>query len=104
MRAALGAGFVTATEVADFLAAKGVPFRQAHEVTGRLVAEAIARKSTLEELPIEVIRTFHPSLDESVRTVLDPEIALERRTGFGGPSSTEVRRAIAVAKSLLECK
>ena len=60
MRAALGAGFVTATEVADYLAARGVPFREAHEITGRLVREAMARGVPLHEVPVAVMRGFHP--------------------------------------------
>jgi argininosuccinate lyase len=99
MRAALKAGFVTATEMADWLAAKGVPFRQAHEVTGKLVSEAIARGTGLEDLPPAVLRAFHPALDEGVYAVLDPEVALERRAGFGAPSAAQVRAQIAAARA-----
>jgi argininosuccinate lyase len=101
MRAALGEGFVTATEVADFLAARGVPFREAHEITGRLVREAMARGVTLAEIPIAVMRGFHPLLDEQVLTVLDPEVAIERRAGFGAPSAAQVKRAIDTARRAL---
>jgi argininosuccinate lyase len=101
MRAALHAGYVTATEVADFLAARGVPFREAHEITGRLVREAMERGVDLHELPIAVMRGFHPALDESVLHVLDPEVAIERRTGFGSPALAQVRSAIASARERL---
>ncbi|HKQ71325.1 MAG TPA: argininosuccinate lyase [Polyangiaceae bacterium] len=101
MREALAAGFVTATEVADFLAARGVPFREAHEITGRLVREAMERGVSLEELPIGVMRGFHPALGEDVLTVLDPEVAIERRAGFGSPSMAQVKSAIARARDEL---
>jgi argininosuccinate lyase len=101
MRAALGEGYVTATEVADFLAARGVPFREAHEITGRLVREAIARGVPLAELPVGVMKGFHPALDEKVLEVLDPEVAIERRVGFGAPSAAQVRAAIAAAREAL---
>jgi argininosuccinate lyase len=102
MRAALGEGYVTATEVADFLAARGVPFREAHEITGRLVGEAMARGVPLERVPLAVMRGFHPALDESVLEVLDPEVAIERRAGYGAPSAAQVRRAIAAAREALK--
>jgi argininosuccinate lyase len=101
MRAALGAGHVTATEMADYLVTNGVPFREAHEITGRIVREAIERGVTLAEVPIPVLRGFHPSLDERVLSVLDPEVALERRRGLGSPSADNVRRAILTAREAL---
>jgi argininosuccinate lyase len=101
MKAALGAGFVTATEVADFLAARGVPFREAHEITGKLVREAMARGAMLHEVPIAVMRGFHPALDEQVLAVLDPEVAIERRIGYGAPSASRIKSAIAEAREIL---
>jgi argininosuccinate lyase len=101
MRAALAEGYVTATEVADFLAARGVPFREAHEITGRLVGEAMARGVPLADLPVAVMRGFHPALDESVLALLDPEVAIERRAGFGAPSAAQVKSAIAAAREAL---
>lgn len=101
MRAALGAGYVTATELADWLAARGVPFRQAHEVTGKLVREAMARGVDLAELPDEVLVAAHPAIDPSVRAVLDPVVAIERRQIHGGPAEAQVRRAIAAARASL---
>jgi argininosuccinate lyase len=101
MRSALGEGHLTATEVADHLAARGVPFREAHEITGRLVREAMARGVPLRDVPIPVMRSFHPLLDESVLPLLDPEIAIERRKTFGAPSLAQVKQAIATARRAL---
>ncbi|HMJ54822.1 MAG TPA: argininosuccinate lyase [Polyangiaceae bacterium] len=101
MRSALSEGHLTATEVADHLAARGVPFREAHEITGRLVREAMARGVPLREVPIPVMRGFHPLLDESVLPLLDPEIAIERRKTFGAPSLAQVKQALATARRAL---
>ena len=91
----------TATEIADFLAARGVPFREAHEITGRIVREAMARGVRLRELPVPVLRGFHPALDDKVLEVLDPEVAIERRAGFGGPAAAQVQKAIVAAREAL---
>ena len=101
MRSALAEGHVTATEIADHLAAKGVPFREAHEITGRLVREAMARGVSLRDVPVPVMRGFHPLLDESVLPLLDPEVAIERRKTFGAPSLAHVTQAIAAARRAL---
>jgi argininosuccinate lyase len=101
MRSALAEGHVTATEVADHLAARGVPFREAHEITGKLVREAMERGVALHEVPIGVMRGFHPLLDESVLPLLDPETAIERRKTFGGPSLAHVKQALLVARRAL---
>ena len=101
MRAALGAGFVTATEVADFLAARGVPFREAHEITGKARARSDGARRRARRAAGRGLRGFHPALDEEVLEVLDPEVAIERRTGFGAPSLTRVKAAIATARERL---
>lgn len=101
MRAALDAGFLTATELADWLAAKGIPFREAHEITGKLVREAISRGVDLASLPLEAMRAESEIIDETVFEVLDPEVAIERRVVFGGPKEAEVRQAIAFWKAEL---
>ncbi len=104
MRAALGAGYVTATEVADWLAARGVPFRHAHEVAGRLVARALARRVDLAELPLDEFRAEHPAFDEGIYTALDPETAVERRDLPGGPARKRVLAALADARARLEAR
>ena len=101
MRAALSAGFVTATELADWLATRGVPFREAHEITGQLVREALARGVDLAGLPLDAMRAVHAGIDQDVYRVLDPEVAVERREGFGGPAAVRVRAALAEARRQL---
>jgi argininosuccinate lyase len=104
MRAALVHGFVDATEVADWLAAKGVPFREAHHVTGRLVKRCIDAKKTLPELTLDELRAEHPSFDETLYRALDPEVAIERRASIGGPARARVAEEIAALRERLTAR
>jgi argininosuccinate lyase len=93
MRRALDAGFVNATEVADYLVEKGVAFREAHAVAGRLVARAIELKTDLPSLPLSVYREEHAAFDEGIFLVLEPERAVERRDLVGAPARARVEAA-----------
>jgi argininosuccinate lyase len=95
MAAALKDGFVDATEVADWLAARGVPFREAHHVSGRLVQQAVQEGKTLSELPLEAYKKQHGAFDASIFEALDMDTAVERRSVFGGPARARVREAIS---------
>ena len=90
MRAALREGFADATELADYLAARGVPFREAHHVVGALVARASAEKKVLSELSLEVLKAAHEAFDQDVYEALDFERAVERRALVGGPARAQV--------------
>ena len=89
------AGFMLATEVADWLVVRGVPFREAYQAVGGLVREAERRQVALEALPDEVLRAAHPRLSSEVREVLDADAAVRRRTVLGGPAPASVRREAA---------
>lgn len=102
MAAALVEGFVTATEVADWLAARGVPFRHAHEVAGRLVARALAAGTDLPSLSLADFQAEHPSFDASIYEALDPARAIERRDIPGGPARARVTAAVAEARAWLD--
>ena len=104
MRAALADGFLDATEVADWLAARGVPFRDAHHVAGRLVAKAIAASTTLSALPLAAFREEHERFDESIFEALDMEAAVERRDLPGGPARARVEAAITELEARLEAR
>jgi argininosuccinate lyase len=104
MRAALGAGFTVATEVADYLAAKGVPFRHAHEVAGRLVARALSESKELGQLSLETYREAHALFDEDIYRALDPEVAIERRDLPGAPARRRVLAAMAGARARIEAR
>ena len=94
MRAAVEdpAGYLLATEAADFLVRKGVPFREAHHAVGRLVSAAEARGVGLADLPLESFREIHPRFDAGVRAVLTADGAVAARKAVGGPAPANVRR------------
>ena len=104
MAAALKEGFLDATEVADWLASHGVPFREAHHVAGRLVQQAAERGATLSELPLEVFQASHEAFDESVFRALDMETAVERRGVVGGPARARVEEALAELRGRLQAR
>ena len=95
MRDALAQGFLNATELADYLAAKGVPFREAHHITGRAVAFAESACLPLEQLTLSQLRVFSPAIDEDVFEALRYETAVSRRNGPGGtgPQSVDAQMA-----------
>ena len=103
MTRALKAGFLNATELADYLAAKGIPFRQAHHITGAAVAFAEERGQGLEDLSLADLRRFSADIGEDVFAVLDYENAVARRhvPGGTGPESVEAQ-IVALASWLRE--
>ncbi len=103
-RALAGArgGHSNATELADYLVTKGIPFRDAHEVAGRLVRLAIERGCALEDLTLEEMRAIAPELDAGVFERLSVESLLERRNLPGGTAPARVARALAEARRRIE--
>jgi argininosuccinate lyase len=93
MKAAAGAGFATATDLADWLVrALGMPFRQAHHVTGALVALAAARKVGLEDVSLAEMQSVEPRITQDVYDVLGVENSVRSRTSYGGTAPENVRR------------
>jgi argininosuccinate lyase len=95
MRKALTVGFLNATELADYLAVKGVPFREAHHITGRAVAFAEAASKPLEGLTLAELQSFSPLIEVDVFTALAYETAVARRETPGGTGPKSVDRQIA---------
>ena len=95
-------GFLNATELADYLAAKGVPFREAHHITGAAVAHAEANDVGLEDLSLADLRQFSEEIDDDVYDVLDYNAAVDRRTSSGGTGPDSVASQIKGLKSWLE--
>ena len=95
MRQALVKGYLNATELADYLVGKGLPFREAHHVTGRAVAQAEARGLPLEQLTLEELRAFSPEVGEDVFDALRYEQAVARRNGPGGTGPEAVAAQMA---------
>ncbi len=104
MRRALGEGFVDATELADYLAAKGVPFRSAHHVAGRLVKTAFDAGKTLAQLSLQELRAEHAAFEADVYLALDPEVAVERRALPGGPARSMVSAEISALRDRLQAR
>jgi argininosuccinate lyase len=101
MRAALAEGHATATDLADYLVRKGVPFRDAHEIVARAVREAEDRGSDLARLPLATLKRFSPHIGAEVRKVLSPEGSVASRRHAGGTAPAEVRKAAARARKRL---
>ena len=104
MRDALRRGFVDATELADWLATKGIPFREAHHVAGRLVLKAAQMEVGLADLDLPTLQSEHPIFDESVYDALDLAQAVERRGIRGGPAKAQVEGTIRDLRSRLHPK
>ncbi|HEX3178566.1 MAG TPA: argininosuccinate lyase [Methylomirabilota bacterium] len=101
MRAAAGEHYATATDLADYLVRKGLPFRQAHEVVGRVVRHALETGRSLEELPLETLRRFSPLIEADVSQALTVDASLRARSVTGGTAPAAVQRALAQARALL---
>ena len=92
MKAAAGSGYATATDLADWLVRTlNIPFREAHHITGRLVAIAAAQKKDLEDLSLAEMRAVEPRIAKEVFTVLGIENSVRSRTSFGGTAPKNVR-------------
>jgi argininosuccinate lyase len=89
-RRALVEGFITATDLADYLAKKKVPFRVAHEIVGSAVAHCEQAGKTLEELDLATLKGFNEAIEEDVFEILRPEASLEARKALGGPAPENV--------------
>ncbi|WP_341675838.1 argininosuccinate lyase [Niveibacterium sp. SC-1] len=101
MRDALKQGFATATELADYLVKKGLPFRDAHEAVARAVREAETRQCDLPDLPLDVLQSFSGLVSADVYQVLTVEGALAGRRHIGGTAPEQVRAAVARARARL---
>lgn len=102
MRAAAGEAFSTATDLADHLVRRGVPFRTAHEQTGALVAWCIENGKQLADTTIDEIRRFAPEAGDDVAGAMTVEASVAARSAVGGTAHSEVARQISAAKRLLD--
>ena len=101
MRAALGQGYATATDLADYLVKKGLPFRDAHEAVALAVRAADEKGCELAELGLDALRRFSPLIGEDALAVLSVEGSLASRAHVGGTAPEQVRAAIAKARQNL---
>ncbi|MEW8657525.1 MAG: argininosuccinate lyase [Candidatus Thiodiazotropha endolucinida] len=101
MREATMQGFATATDLADYLVRKGIPFRDAHEVVGRAVAFGVAEGRDLSQMKLEELQRFSSEIEADVFDILTLEGSLAARDHIGGTAPNQVRRAIARARERL---
>ena len=102
MRAALAKGYATATDLADYLVRKGLPFRDAHEAVARAVRAAETRGVDLADLALVELQAFSALIGKDVFDVLTVEGSLAARDHIGGTAPAQVRAAIACARDALE--
>ena len=98
MRSAIDAGMM-ATDLADYLVAKGLPFRQAHSLSGQAVQLSLQQKIALDQLPLEAYRSLHPILEADVYAVFDPLRSVQRRRSTGGTAPEAVRAQLQQARA-----
>ena len=102
MRNAAARGFINATDCADYLVKKGMPFRDAYKITGTLVAECIEKGLTLETLPLEEYAKMTELFTEDVYEAISLDTCVKERKSYGGPSPDEVKNQICNAEKELE--
>ena len=102
MRDAATRGFLNATDFADYLVGKGLPFRLAHHAVGQAVGYALERQKELHELSLEDLKTFSNLIQDDVFDILSTAAMIERRKSVGGTAAANVRAAISKARSALE--
>lgn len=101
MRKAAAGGFINATDCADWLVGKGIPFRDAYKITGMLVAKCISLGTTLEELPLSEYKAICPDFDEGVYDAINLDNCVQRRLSLGGPASENVSAQAEEVKKIL---
>jgi argininosuccinate lyase len=102
MRAATVDGFLGATDAADYLASRGVPFRKAHHITGSIVAYCIENKKTLEDLNLKQWQGFSKVFEEDIKKTVKVESSINARKVRGGTSSSAVKRQLKRAEAELK--
>ena len=102
MRKAAEGGFIGATDLADYLVGKGMPFRAAYKIAGQLVAHCIREGLTLETLPIAVYKEYSDLIDEDVYDAVDLLNCVRRRTSEGGTAPDSVRAQVAAVRKVIK--
>lgn len=102
MREACYKDYSNATDIADYLVTTGIPFRQAHEVAGKIVQYAIENKKFLLELSVDEYKKFSDKINSDIYEAIKPENIVSKRNSYGGTGSEQVKAAIARAKKRLQ--
>lgn len=101
MRRAAGRGFINATDCADYLTKKGMPFRDAYKLTGCMVSDCISKDKTLEELTLDEFKDYSALFENDIYDAIDLIKCCEGRTSYGGPSEASVKKQIELASAQL---
>jgi argininosuccinate lyase len=102
MRAAAELGYSTATDLADWLVREaGIPFREAHHITGAAVRLAEKRGTPLDHIPLDAFQALHPQIDERALAALSVDRSVAARTSYGGTAPEQVRKQVAAAQQAL---
>lgn len=104
MRSAAGKAFSNATDLADYLARKGLPFREAHEIVGRLVLTCLEEETALEDIPIDRLQAACPRIEPDVYDVLQLEAVVDARNVDGGTARSRVVEQIERARKRIEAE
>lgn len=95
-------GFINATDLADYLAKKGVPFREAYKMVGEIVRDAVKKKVTLEDIPLSDYKKISPVFEEDLYQEISLASCVNKRTSYGGTAVSSVEREIALAKEKIK--
>ena len=101
MKLAAQKGFINATDLADYLVKKGLPFRSAYKISGQLVALCIQNNTVLEELPLETYLQYSDLFDQELYTAIDLMVCVEKRISEGGTSVASVEKQINYVREML---
>ena len=104
MKRAAQKGFINATDLADYLVKKGMPFRSAYKISGSLVAECIRNNTVLEELPLERYKELSELFDNDLYEAIDLKTCVEKRISEGGTSVASVNAQIEYVRNILKEK
>jgi argininosuccinate lyase len=101
MKRAAQTGFINATDLADYLVKKGLPFRSAYKISGQLVALCMEKHTVLEELPLETYKEYSSLFDKDLYQEIDLMTCVEKRISEGGTSVASVRQQIEYVKQMV---
>jgi argininosuccinate lyase len=101
LQEAVAEDFSNATDVADYLAAKGVPFREAYNLVGKVVKTSLAANKLLKDLTLDQWKELHPAFEEDIYAAIAPEQVVSARNSFGGTGFDQIHRALESAKQRL---
>ncbi len=102
MGQAVKEGYLNATDFADYLVSKGISFRDAHEISGRVTRDCIDQKIPIEEMPLEALQKYAPVIEASVYEALDPLVSIEKKKSMGSTKTESVKAHLEKMKLLLQ--